>query len=33
VLGNADGVATSIDLALHSDHPHPTLPHQGEGST
>jgi very-short-patch-repair endonuclease len=31
VLGNPDGVASSIDLALHSGHPHPTLPHQGGG--
>jgi len=31
VLGNREGVAILIDLALHEHHPHPTLPHQGGG--
>jgi very-short-patch-repair endonuclease len=31
VLGNPDGVATLIHLALHGRHPHPALPHQGGG--
>jgi very-short-patch-repair endonuclease len=31
VLGNGDGVASAIDLALHSGHPHATLPDQGGG--
>ncbi|MEA3049921.1 MAG: hypothetical protein QOG84_1757 [Sphingomonadales bacterium] len=33
VLGNSDGVPTTIDLALRAGHPHPTLPHQGGGGT
>ena len=31
VLGNREGVAILIDLALREHHPHPTLPHQGGG--
>ena len=31
VLGNPDGVHTAIASVLRDDHPHPTLPHQGEG--
>jgi very-short-patch-repair endonuclease len=33
VLGNGDGVATAIDLALHAGHPSPTPPPQGERKT
>lgn len=31
VLGNPDGVYSSIIAALHDHHPTPTPPHQGEG--
>jgi very-short-patch-repair endonuclease len=31
LLGNADGVAIAVDVALQQVHPHPTLPHQGGG--
>lgn len=31
VLGNPDGVWTTIDAALREPHPTPAPPHQGEG--
>ena len=31
VLGNPDGVVTTIAAALPRPHPHPTLPHRGGG--